>query len=68
MPGQYSVFPSIIPDDEGDFVDNTYNKAELERKDYQELKSIAAEHESESVHGQMTQEDMIEGLTGLQRL
>jgi len=68
MPGQFSVFPSIIPNDEGEFIDNTYTEAELERKDYHELKSIAAEHESEEVHGQMTQDDMIQGLTGLERL
>ena len=61
------LFPSIIPTGEP-FVDTTYNRGELERKDYDELRQIAAEHESEEVNGRMSKSELIEGLTGLERV
>jgi len=67
MPAQHTLFPSILPSEEP-FVDDTYQERELERKDYNELKSIAAEHDSEEVHGRMSEEDLVEGLTGLERI
>ncbi len=67
MPAEYSIFPSITPDNEP-FVDDTYNRTELERKEYVELKSIAAEHDSESVHGRMSKDELIDGLTDLERV
>jgi hypothetical protein len=62
-----TLFPSILPDN-SPFVDDTYNRGELERKEYPELKSIAAEHPSDEVHGRMSQSDIIDGLEGLERL
>jgi len=61
------VFPSILPDGD-DFTDNAYLRAELEKKPYSELQSIAAEHESDNVHGRMSQQELIENLAGLERL
>jgi len=64
---EYSLFPSLLPEDEA-FVDDQYQRRELERKDYNELKSIAAEHESEDVHGRMSESELVEGLAGLERI
>jgi len=61
------VFPSIIPDGD-EFVDDSYSRQELERKEYPELKSLAADHPSEDVHGKMSAEDIIDGLVGKTRL
>jgi hypothetical protein len=61
------VFPSILPS-EGDFVDDSYSRQELAQKEYSELQSIAAEVESEDVHGRMSQDDLINGLEGKQRV
>ncbi|AFH22046.1 hypothetical protein OSG_eHP15_00080 [environmental Halophage eHP-15] len=62
-----TVFPSIIPSGD-DFVDDSYTEAELERMDYQELQSIAAEVDREDVHGRMPAEEMREALEGTQRV
>lgn len=59
------LFPSILPS--GDFADDEYRKAELQDMEYQELSSLAAEHPSDEVHGRMSQDELIEGLTGLER-
>ena len=61
-----TVFPSIIPGK--DFVDDSYSRQELARMDYSDLQSIAAEVESDDVHGRMSQEDLINGLEGKQRV
>lgn len=61
-----TLFPSVLPN--RDFVDDRYGREELERKDYQELREIAAEHESEDVHGRMKEADLIDGLEGLERV
>ena len=62
-----TVFPSIIPSGDG-FVDDSYTAAELERMDYQELQSIAAEVDREDVHGRMPAEEIREALEGVQRV
>jgi len=62
------LFPSIIPDSDEPFVDNQYSRQELERKEYPELKSLAAEHPSEDVHGRMDRESIVDGLEGKQRV
>lgn len=62
-----SVFPSILPNGE-EFKDDEYGERELQRKEYSELQSIAAEHPSEDVHGRMSQEDLVDGLTGKKRV
>ncbi len=61
------IFPSITPDNEP-FVDDKYSRAELERKDGRELQSLAAEHPSDEVNGRMSAEDIVEGLTGKERV
>ena len=60
------LFPSILPGQ--DFVDDSYSKAELERKDWDTLRSIAAEHPDEDVNGRMGRDDIIDALTGKQRV
>jgi len=62
-----TVFPSIIPSGD-DFVDDSYIAAELERMDYQELQSIAAEVDREDVHGRMPAEEIRDALEGIQRV
>jgi len=62
------LFPSILPDSDDGFQDDTYLRPELEKKEYPELQSIAAEHPSEEVHGRMSETELLEGLTGLQRV
>jgi len=62
-----TVFPSIIPSGD-DFVDDSYTAAELERMDYQELQSIAAEVDREDVHGRMPAEEIRDALEGVQRV
>jgi len=64
--GMSQLFPSIIPSGD-DFRDDEYRKAELADMEYQELSSIAAEHPSDKVHGRMSQDELIAGLTGLKR-
>ena len=60
------IFPSITPDN--DFVDDSYSRQELARMDYSDLQSIAAEVDSDDVHGRMSQEDLINGLEGVERV
>jgi len=60
------LFPSIIPSGES-FADDAYREPELEDMSYQELSSLAAEHPSDKVHGRMSQDELIAGLTGLER-
>lgn len=60
------LFPSILPG--VDFVDNQYSRQELERMEWQEIRSIAAEHPSEEINGQSDREKMEDFLTGEERL
>lgn len=60
------LFPSILPGVE--FVDDTYHREELERKDWPELQQIAKEHPNEEVNGRSSQDEIIEALTGEERL
>ena len=62
-----TLFPSIVPDGD-EFVDDSYSRQELERKEYPELKSLAADHPSDEVHGKMSAEDIVDGLEGKTRL
>lgn len=63
-----TLFPSIIPDSDDDFVDDTYGERELERMGYDELRSIAAEHPDDGVHGRMGKDDLRETLVGKPRV
>jgi hypothetical protein len=68
MPERPTLFPSITPDNEP-FIDDSYQRAELERMDYAtELKPLAAEHPSDDVDGSMSAAEIVEALTGEQRI
>lgn len=61
------IFPSILPNGE-DFVDSEYSREELERMDWQEIRSIAAQVESEEIDGQSDRTEMEDFLEGHERL
>lgn len=63
-----TLFPSIIPDSDEEFVDDSYSRQELERMDWQEIRGIAADHESDEINGQSDREDMEDFLTGEKRV
>lgn len=66
---EYTLYPSILPDSDEPFVDNKYQRAELERMDYStELKPLAAEHPTDEVDGGASAEEIIEALTGEERI
>lgn len=67
MAPEYSLFPGILPDGE-DFVDNEYSRAELERMEWGDLRSIAAEHPTEDVNGRSDREEIEDALTGVERV
>jgi hypothetical protein len=60
-----TLFPSILPD--GEFVDDSYSRTELEQKERRELQKIAAEF-SGDVNGRMSNEDIIDALEGEPRV
>lgn len=62
------IFPSILPGRDEPFVDNEYSKEELERMEWQELRSIAVEVESDEINGHSDKEDMIDFLEGYERV
>lgn len=59
---------SLIPDSDEEFVDNKYQRAELERMDWQEIRGIAAEHPSDEINGQSDRGEMEDFLEGRERL
>ena len=63
-----SLFPSIIPDSDEPFVDDSYGKEELERKEWKELQGLAKEVESDEINGHSSREEIIEFLEGHERL
>lgn len=65
----HTLFPSIVPDSDEPFVDSTYSRDELRRMDYNtQLRKIAAAHPSDAVHGRMDKAELVENLTGLERV
>lgn len=60
-----SLFPSIIP---GEWKDDSYSRKELERMDWNEIRSIAAQHESDEINGKSDREDMEDFLEGEKRV
>jgi len=64
---EYNLFGSILPG-EDDFVDDSYTQAELERMKWSELRSVAAEHPCQEVNGQTEQSEIVETLTGKERV
>lgn len=65
---EYSVFPSIIPDSDDEFVDDKYTEAELERLNGNELQSLAARHPTDEVNGHSTSEEIRDALAGKRRV
>lgn len=63
-----SLFPSILPDVEERFVDDSYTAAELKRMDWQEIRAIAAEVDSDAIDGQSDREQMEQFLEGHERV
>jgi len=57
---------SFIPD--GEFVDDSYSEAELERMDGRELQSLAAAHPTDEVNGKSKADEIREVLEGKQRV
>lgn len=62
------LFPSIIPGSDERFVDDSYSRAELERMEWDEIRAIAAEVESDEIDGQSNREDMEAYLEGHTRV
>jgi len=61
------LFPSILPGN-GEFVDDAYTAEELERMEWQEIRSIAAEVETDEINGQSDREEMESVLEGHKRV
>jgi len=61
------IFPSILPDGEP-FVDDSYSREELERMEWDEIRSIAAETDTDEINGQSDREQMEDYLEGKKRL
>jgi len=63
-----AVFPSILPGRDEPFADDSYSKQELERMEWSEIRSIAAEVDSDEINGQSDREDMEDFLEGHKRV
>lgn len=63
-----TLFPSIIPGSDDEFVDDAYSRAELERMDGRELQSLAADHPTDAVNGHSTAEEIRDALEGETRV
>jgi len=61
------IFPSILPDGEP-FVDDSYSREELERMEWDEIRSIAAEMDTDEINGQSDREQMEDYLEGKKRV
>ena len=60
------LFPSILPG--RDFVDDSYTKPELERMSRKELQQLAANHDSDEINGQSTNDEIIAFMEGEKRV
>jgi len=63
-----TVFPSILPDDDGEFVDDSYTAAELERMDWDKLRAVAAAADTDAVNGKSEREAIETTLVGHERV
>jgi len=63
-----TVFPSILPDDDDEFVDGSYTAAELERMDWDELRAVAAATDTDAVNGKSEREAIETALVGHERV
>jgi len=59
---------ALIPDDDAEFVDDSYSAEELDRMDGNELQSLAAEHPTDEVNGHSTAEEIRAVLEGKERV
>ena len=59
------LFPSITP---SEWKDDKYSREELDRMSWNEIRGIAAKHESDEINGQSSREEMIDFLEGEQRV
>lgn len=59
---------SLIPDDEEEFVDDSYTAQELADMDGNELQSLAARHPTDEVNGHSTAEEIRDALEGKARV
>lgn len=59
---------SLIPDSDDEFVDDKYGERELERMDWDEIRSIAAEYDTDEINGRSDREEMENWLAGKTRL
>jgi hypothetical protein len=64
----HTLFPSILPDNDEPFVDDSYSRQELDRMERPELQSLAAKADIEGVNGQSSNEDIRDALEGHERL
>lgn len=64
----YDLFLSILPEADRAFVDDSYSRSELEAKEYDELRTLATQVESDDINGRSPKEDIIDYLEGHTRL
>jgi len=63
-----TLFPSIIPDSDDEFVDDSYTESELADMDGRELQSLAAAHPTDEVNGRSTAAEIRDALEGKERV
>ena len=63
-----TLFPSIIPGSDDEFVDDAYTESELADMDGRELQSLAADHPTDDVNGHSTADEIRDALEGAERL
>jgi len=63
-----SLFPSIIPGSDDEFVDDSYTESELADMDGRELQSLAAAHPTDEVNGRSTAAEIRDALEGKERV
>jgi len=63
-----TLFPSIIPGSDDEFVDDCYTEGELADMDGRELQSLAADHPTDDVNGHSTADEIREVLEGKERV
>lgn len=65
---EHTLPPSLIPDSDEPFTDDKYLMPELERMEWNELRRIAAEVESDEINGKSDREEIEAFLQGHERV
>ena len=65
---EHTLWPSILPDKDKPFVDDSYSLEELKRMEWSEIRAIAATVESDEIDGQSDREEMETFLEGHERV